>query len=60
VSSWDDPVFIQSLVFRSDDKPQPKEWRLMELATRLELVTCCFSAAGIGGLWPDGIVWRLA
>ena len=23
-------------------------------------VTCCFSAAGIGGLWPGGIVWRLA
>ena len=31
-----------------------------ELATRLELVTCCFSAAGIGGLWRGAIVWRLA
>lgn len=32
----------------------------LELARRLELLTCCFSAAGIGGLWPGGIVWRLA
>jgi len=34
--------------------------QVFELATRLELVTCCFSAASIGGLWPGGIVWRLA
>ncbi len=32
----------------------------MELARGLEPLTCCFSAAGIGGLWPGGIVWRLA
>jgi hypothetical protein len=31
-----------------------------ELARGLEPLTCCFSAAGIGGLWPSGIVWRLA
>ena len=31
-----------------------------ELAMKLEPQTCCFSAAGIGGLWPSGIVWRLA
>ena len=30
-------------------------WRFRRLRRN-----CCFSAAGIGGLWPGGIVWRLA
>jgi hypothetical protein len=32
----------------------------IELARGLEPLTCCFSAAGIEGLWPGAIVWRLA
>jgi hypothetical protein len=48
---------------RREGHSQTEEYgcgQIMELARGLEPLTYCFSAASIGGLWPGGIVWRLA